>query len=96
MRIAFFGSSHLSCLVLSRLLSSPHQIVCAVSQPDQPAGRSMKLTPTPAAQMADGAGLPLLKPAKLRGDAGFIDELRGYAPDALRRLAAGAYRFPRS
>jgi methionyl-tRNA formyltransferase len=94
-RIAFFGSSHLSCLVLSRILASPHEIACVVTQPDQPAGRSMKLTPTVVAAQAAAAGLPVLKPARLRGDAEFLELLRGFHPDALLTASYGQI-IPRS
>ena len=83
MRVAFFGSSHFSSLVLARLIESRHEVACVVTQPDQPSGRSMTLTPTVVALQGMAAGLTVLKPQKLRGDAVTEGQLRGMRLDAL-------------
>jgi len=83
LRVAFFGSSRFSSLVLEQLLASPHQVACVVTQPDQPSGRSMALTPTVVATQAQAAGLAVLKPQKLRGDEEFEADLRELRLDAL-------------
>jgi methionyl-tRNA formyltransferase len=83
LRVAFFGSSRFSCLVLRRLLESVHEVACVVTQPDQPAGRSMVLTPTPVCADALGAAVPILKPERLRGNAEIVEQLRKYELDAL-------------
>jgi len=88
-RLAFFGSSRLSSIVLKALLASLHEISCVVTQPDQPAGRRMQLTPTLVAQQAQGAGLPLLKPQKLRNNREFRAALMTYEPDALLTASYG-------
>jgi methionyl-tRNA formyltransferase len=83
LRVAFFGSSRFSGLVLAQLLASEHEIACVVTQPDQPSGRSMTLTPTVVAVQAEGAGLPVFKPQKLRGDGDIEQQLREMQLDAL-------------
>jgi methionyl-tRNA formyltransferase len=50
-----------------------------VTQPDRPAGRGYKLTPTPVRRAAEALGLRVLTPEKLRP---FADEARALAPDA--------------
>jgi methionyl-tRNA formyltransferase len=82
-RIAFFGSSHFSCLVLRQLLASEHPVVAIVTQPDQPAGRRMELCPTDVCREADGLGIPVLKPERLRNNSAFRQQLRERKPDAL-------------
>jgi methionyl-tRNA formyltransferase len=88
LRTAFFGSSVFSCLILKALLESEHKVAAIVTQPDQPAGRKMQMTPTPVAQMAAGHGIPLYKPQRLRGNKQFLHEL---AQSGLDALAVASY-----
>jgi methionyl-tRNA formyltransferase len=61
LRIIFAASGEFAVPTLEALLRAGHEIVLAVSQPDRPAGRGRTLTPTPAAQRAIEAGLPLIR-----------------------------------
>jgi methionyl-tRNA formyltransferase len=47
------------------LLASSHEVGLVVSQPDPRRGRGRKTTPTPVAELARAAGLPLLQPARI-------------------------------
>lgn len=89
MRVAFFGSSRFSCFVLDALLGSRHSVACVVTQPDMPAGRSMRLTPTQVCSDAQGRGLAVLKPTKLRGNSEFAEALVAFAPQALITASYG-------
>ncbi len=51
-----------------------------VTQPDRPAGRGHKLTPTPVKARAAALGLRIFEPANLRG---FASELAALAPEVL-------------
>lgn len=82
LRVVFFGSSHFSCLVLEQLLSSEHEVVAVVTQPDQPAGRKLELCPTAICSHIGSSGLPLLKPAYLRNNFELRRTLRELKPDA--------------
>jgi methionyl-tRNA formyltransferase len=79
LRIAFFGTPHFALATLEALRRSRHEVVVVVAQPDRPSGRGMKLQPPPVAQLARGAGLPLLQPEKIRAE--FLEELKGFAPE---------------
>ena len=83
MRVAFFGSSRFSCMVLGRLLASAHEIAAVVTQPDQPAGRRMTLCSTEVCGEAEALGLPVLKPENLRNNAEFRAALLSSKADAL-------------
>jgi methionyl-tRNA formyltransferase len=61
MRIIFTGSGEFGIPTLKRLLQSGHKIVAVYSQPDRPAGRGRKLTPTPVAQFATEKKLPIFR-----------------------------------
>ncbi|MCH7472014.1 methionyl-tRNA formyltransferase [bacterium] len=89
MRVAFFGSSRLSCLVLKALLQSPHEVAVVITQPDQPAGRAMALTPTHLCVDALDAGLPVLKPERVRSNPRFRAELMEHKPEAFMVTAYG-------
>ena len=89
MRFAFFGSSNFSCTVLDVLLASQHELVAVVTQPDQPAGRRMKLCPTVVCTKMEQPGLPLLKPAKLVNNTAFRSELQELKPAALITASYG-------
>ncbi len=82
MNIVFFGSGEFGIPTLARLAApdSPHHIRAVVTQPDRPAGRGGKLTPTPIALWA-AANLPdtpILKPEKV-SDPAIICHLRQFA-----------------
>ena len=67
--------------MLESLQASDHTLCAVLSQPDRPAGRGLRLRPTPVAEIAQGARLPLLQPDAL--DASVHDELASHHADAL-------------
>lgn len=89
MRVAFFGSTRFSCIVLKELLASTHQVVGAVTQPDQPAGRRLTLCPTPVCAEALDAELPVLKPERVRGNPEFRRALAALRPEAFLLASFG-------
>lgn len=66
LRIAFFGSGAFGLPTL-RALGATHDLALVVTQPDKPAGRGAKLTPTPIGEAAamEFPGVPVLKPADI-------------------------------
>jgi methionyl-tRNA formyltransferase len=68
LRIIFAGSGEFGLPTLQALVDSPHEIVQVISQPDRPAGRGRKLTPTPIAHFAQERGLPLLTTADINAE----------------------------
>ena len=66
MKMVFFGTPEFSRVFLDTLLTA-HQIKpdLIVTNPDQPSGRGLKVTPAPAASWAKEHGVPLFQPAKL-------------------------------
>lgn len=66
-----FAAAHLRALIAAqqeRGPQSPFTLVAVYTQPDRPAGRGKKLSPSPVKQIALEAGLPVLQPASLRSD----------------------------
>lgn len=66
LRIIFAGTPDFAARHLDALLSSHHQIVGVFTQPDRPAGRGNKLTPSPVKQLAEQHSIPVFQPKSLR------------------------------
>jgi methionyl-tRNA formyltransferase len=61
MRIIFTGSGEFGIPTLQRVMQLGHKVVAVYTQPDRPAGRGRKLTPTPVAQFAGKNSLPVFR-----------------------------------
>ena len=81
MRIIFFGTPEFALPALDSLLSSGHQVVAVVAQPDRPAGRGMRVQSPPVSQLARKKGIEVLQPHRIRDDR-FLDQVRSFAADA--------------
>jgi folate-dependent phosphoribosylglycinamide formyltransferase PurN len=81
-RIVYFGSGAFAVPPLERLHKAGYPILAVVSQPPKPAGRGMRLQPTPVHSLAESLGLPVLTPQRAR-DPEFIEQLRALAPDLI-------------
>jgi methionyl-tRNA formyltransferase len=89
LRLIFMGSAELSCASLRALLETPDFVVAAVvTQPDKPKGRELKLRASPVKELALGANLLVLQPARARDDS-FVAELRALEPDLIAVAAYG-------
>ncbi|MEI6736976.1 MAG: methionyl-tRNA formyltransferase [Pseudomonadota bacterium] len=66
MKIIFAGTPPFATAALTTLHAAGHEIVLVLSQPDRPAGRGMKLTPSAVTNKALQLGLPIAKPASLK------------------------------
>ena len=66
MRIIFAGTPPFAAAALNALAEAGHDIVLVLTQPDRPAGRGMKLTPSAVKQAALARGLPVSQPPSLR------------------------------
>ncbi|PSH22687.1 methionyl-tRNA formyltransferase [Yersinia pseudotuberculosis] len=66
LRIIFAGTPDFAARHLGALLSSQHKIVGVFTQPDRPAGRGNKLTPSPVKILAEHHGIPVFQPKSLR------------------------------
>nr|WP_298111975.1 methionyl-tRNA formyltransferase [uncultured Pseudomonas sp.] len=88
LRIVFAGTPEFAAEHLKALLDTPHRLVAVYSQPDRPAGRGHKLTPSPVKQLALQHDIPVYQPQSLRDPAAQA-ELAALAPDLLVVVAYG-------
>ena len=68
LRIIFAGTPDFAADHLRALLASEHQVVAAYTQPDRPAGRGKKLTPSPVKVLAEQHSIPVFQPESLKGE----------------------------
>lgn len=66
MRVIFMGTPAFAVPALQALIDSEHEVVATYSQPPRPAGRGMKLTPSPIHQLAKANGIPVFTPTSLK------------------------------
>ena len=66
LKIIFAGTPDFAAAHLRALLEAGLNVVATYTQPDRPAGRGNKLTPSPVKQLAEQHQLPVLQPASLR------------------------------
>ena len=78
LKIVFFGSGAFGLPTL-RALAERHELLAVVTQPDRPAGRKQRLTPTPIGEWAAAEipKIPLLKPEDASSSE-WIDRIRSF------------------
>ena len=88
LRVVFAGTPDFAASSLAAVLDSEHEVVAVYTQPDRPAGRGRKLTPSPVKQLAQEHGLPVVQPASLK-DADAQAELAALNADVMVVVAYG-------
>lgn len=68
MKLIFAGTPEFAAAALCELIAAGHEIALVLTQPDRPAGRGMKLKPSPVKAVALEHGLRVEQPASLRND----------------------------
>ena len=86
--VVFLGNDRWSVPSLRSLVASEHRVERVLTRVPKPAGRGNRLTPTPVANEARSANLPLLEVATVKDGAGFDAIVEG-APDVLVVVAYG-------
>ena len=88
MRVAFAGTPPFAAHALRALAAAGHDIVHVLTQPDRPAGRGLRLSPSAVSIVADELRAPLAKPPSLR-EAVAQQALRQANPEVLVVAAYG-------
>ncbi len=79
LKIIFAGTPEFAASNLDALIHSTHEVCAVFTQPDRPAGRGRKLTPSPVKQLAMEHGIKVFQPVSLKNDvvtAAAIDDLQ--------------------
>ncbi|WP_027477255.1 methionyl-tRNA formyltransferase [Curvibacter gracilis] len=87
MRVIFAGTPEFARVALEQLHAAGFEVPLVLTQPDRPAGRGLKLQPSPVKQWALEQGVAVAQPRSLRLDGKYPDEAAA-GREAI--LAAGA------
>ena len=74
MKLIFAGTPEFARVALAKLHAAGHEIVLVLTQPDRPAGRGMKLHPSPVKQFALDHALALAQPRSLKLDGKYPED----------------------
>jgi methionyl-tRNA formyltransferase len=88
LRLIFMGTPEFAVPTLLGLVDHGHEIVAVYTRAAKPAGRGMKLQPTPVEQQARRLGIPILTPATLKTPEAAL-EFRAHNADAAVVVAYG-------
>ncbi len=88
LRVIFAGTPTFAAQHLQLLIDSPHHIVAVYTQPDRPAGRGKKLTPSPVKELAIAQDIPVMQPSSLKTEEA-QQQLRDFAADIMVVVAYG-------
>jgi methionyl-tRNA formyltransferase len=80
LNIVFFGTPRFAVPTLRHLLSSSHNVVGVVTQPDRPSGRGRHVTHAAVKTLALEHRIPILQPDRLKPPE-VADALRAWQPD---------------
>jgi len=88
LRLIFMGTPDFAVPTLLNLVAHGHEIAAVYTRAAKPAGRGMKLQPTPVEQEARRLGIPVLTPKTLKSSEA-LDEFRAHAAVAAVVVAYG-------
>src|ERR1700722_17248827 len=88
LRLIFMGTPDFAVPTLRELVAHGHEIAAVYTRAAKPAGRGMKLQPTPVAQEALRLGIPVLTPSTLKTPEA-LEEFRSHNADAAVVVAYG-------
>ena len=88
MRIIFAGTPDFAARALQDLQTAGFNIILALTQPDRPAGRGMKMQASPVKTLAQQYGIPFLQPETLKSS-DIQAQLAAFKPDVMIVAAYG-------
>ena len=88
LRLIFMGTPDFAVPTLLELVAHGHEIAAVYTRAAKPAGRGMKLQPTPVEQEARRLGIPVLTPTTLKTPEA-LEEFRAHQADAAVVVAYG-------
>ncbi|MTI14186.1 methionyl-tRNA formyltransferase [Sansalvadorimonas verongulae] len=88
LRIVFAGTPEFAAIHLQSVLDTEHEVIAVYTQPDRPAGRGRKLTPSPVKELALQHDIPVYQPKSLRNEEA-QKELADLKPDLIIVVAYG-------
>ncbi len=84
LRVGFAGTPEFAQIALANVHAAGFEVPLVLTQPDRPAGRGLKLHPSPVKAFAQAHGMPVVQPRSLRLDGKYPED----AVDAKAALSA--------
>ena len=88
MKIIFAGTPDFAVPALQMLINSAHEVCAVYTQPDRPAGRGRKLSPSPIKKLALAADIPVFQPETLKAGED-LKQLSSFDADLMIVVAYG-------
>lgn len=88
LNLIFAGTPEFAAIQLQALLGSRHRVIACYTQPDRPAGRGRKLTPSPVKALAQEHGIPVYQPVNFK-NADDVAQLKTLDADLMVVVAYG-------
>src|SRR5437763_2972196 len=88
MNLVFCGTPEFAVPTLEKLATN-FDVKLVVTQPDRPSGRGMDVIAPPVKLLANGLGIPLTQPDRIKNNAVFHAQLDALKPDAIVVVAYG-------
>jgi len=88
LRIVFAGTPEFAASSLAATLNTRHEVIAVYTQPDRPAGRGKKLTPSPVKALALENNIPVYQPINFKSSEA-VAELAALQPDLMVVVAYG-------
>lgn len=89
LRIAFAGTPEIARTVLEEIIANNFNVELVLTQPDRPAGRGMKLTPSPVKELAIENNIEVIQPISFKKNPEAITRLKEFQPDIMVVVAYG-------
>lgn len=86
MKIVYAGTPEFAVAPLKNIIENGYEVVGVITQIDKPQGRKGILTPPPVKTAAEGLGIPVFQPVKLKDE---LDGLKALGGDILITCAYG-------
>ncbi len=89
MQLVFMGTGEICLPVLDYLLENTrHDLAGVITQPDKPVGRKQRITPPEVKQRAEGRGIPVIQPKRVRRPEA-LERIADWEPDVIVVMAYG-------
>lgn len=89
LNIVFMGTPDFAKESLEAITEAGHHILAAVTNPDKPKGRGMKMIASPVKEYALEKGYTIYQPEKVKNNVELIEQIKALKPDVICVVAYG-------
>ena len=82
LRVVYMGTPEIAAVVLKDFLTSEHEVIAVVTQPDRPKGRGKGMAMSPVKEVALANNIPVYQPERIKSKE-FVEVLKQLNPDII-------------